>query len=51
MTRILLCIALLLSGCGGGNDQPAQSSKAAFSLGPQLRPCETTGASAPACPQ
>jgi hypothetical protein len=51
MTRIAFCIALLLTGCGGGgNDQPVAGSKAQFSIGPQLRPCETTAANAPPCP-
>lgn len=47
----LVLLSVLLSACGGGNDD---SGNAVFvpkhGNGPNLRPCETTGPTAPPCP-
>lgn len=50
MKTIAILLALvILSACGGNSDNPP-APKFVRSIGPQLRPCETTGPTAPACP-
>lgn len=49
ITAILLCV--ILTACGGGGDSPQpQLAVLKQTIGPQLRPCEATGPSAPPCP-
>lgn len=48
---VLLILLASLGGCGGGSSpapyvEPSTPHK---SIGPQLRPCETTGPTAPPC--
>ena len=48
---MLLCV-VGLSACGGGGSDPSQSTIQAVAPVPTvvLRPCETTGPTAPPCP-
>lgn len=54
-TQKMIMVALLytLTACGGGSNGGAPASAQPVytaSVGPQLRPCEATGPTAPPCP-
>lgn len=50
MWKIAVILCVLLAGCGGDSAPPNGDAKIVKTMGPQLRPCETTGPTAPPCP-
>jgi hypothetical protein len=50
MWKIAVILCVLLAGCGGDSAPPKGDAKIVKTMGPQLRPCETTGPTAPDCP-